>query len=459
MKIRNTLILIVIAAGLFLYMYRVEIIGVRQKEEAAELAKKVMPYEPDSVQVLRVKTKESDVLCSRDDDGWKISEPVQTKGDANTIDYLLKNLSQISIERNLDEKPQGLEPYGLEAPSVAIHIEGNDFSSDTLYLGKKNPTGSFVYSKKSGDPLVFLLPQVSLSQLEKNLFDLRDKLVLGVDREAVEEFTIRAEYGPITCEKSDDEWYITEPVYDNADRGAVSRVLSSVSSGKAVEFVTEESKNLAAYGLDEPKATVDVYTGADKKKHTVIIGDQNERKYYAKDTSRAPIFCVNNIFWESVNQDVKDFRNKKIVDFNRTEVTSLELSGGGETIICEKDTTNKWFVIRAPSPEKVPALSNKVNQLMSTLIGMRAEEFIDGAADNLSAYGLDNPRLEVVLKGEEGELARVFFGKEKDENTYAKNALKETVYLVKKNRVDKLTVKYDDFIEEEKKDEGGESTE
>jgi hypothetical protein len=455
MKIRNTIILIVITIGLFLYMYRYEIIRVRQEEEASDFAKKVMPYESDSVRVLRVGTEEGDVVSLRDNSGWKITEPVKTKVDQNEIDNLLSNLFAASIERELEEPPDNLSQYGLETPNVSVHIEGTEFISDTLYIGEKNPTGTFVYARRSGNTQIFLLPQVIQSQLDKKLFDLRDKLVLDIEREEVEKFIIVGEHGRITCEKRDDEWYILEPVDDMADRGSVSRVLSSVANGKAVGIETEKADDLSKYGLEEPSTTVEVFTGAEGKKHTLYIGDLETRRYYAKDASRSPIFLVNNVFHESINQEVNDLRNKKIMDFDRTKVTSLEIINPEGSVICEMDSASNWFVMKSPGPQREPAKSSKVTQLLSTLVTLRAEEFVDDAPTSFSPYGLENPRLEVAVKGEEGELARVLIGNEKENNSYARCPDRNRVYLVRGSSVSRLIVDFEDLREEEEKDEGG----
>jgi hypothetical protein len=455
MRIRTTIILVAITLGLFLYMYRVEIVGGRKEKEALEIAKKVMPYDADSVKVVRVRTGEGLVMARRIEDGWEITDPVKTKGDKGEIDNLLENLTGTSIERDLEETPPDLSVYGLSSPSVAVQVEGEGFSSDTLSIGEKNPTNTFVFAKWSGTPNVFLLPQVARSQLEKTLFNLRDKKILDVEREEVAKFTIDGPHGRITCEKKGEEWYLTEPLEDKADQGSVSRVLSSVASGKATGFAAEKADDLRKFGLDEPRASVMVFTGPDMVKHTLTVGEEEDRKVYAKDASRDPVFEMSRVFFESIDQEVQDFRNKKVMDFERTEVTSIEIKTPQETVVCERDTASNWFVMRAPTPEKVPAKKAEIDKLLSNLTTLRVEEFVEEKPVNLSPYGLDRPKLEVAVSGEAGEIVRLFLGSEKEEKVYARNNLRETVYLVRKRSADNLGVKYGTLKEEEKKDEGG----
>ncbi len=459
MKIRNTIILFVLAVGLFLYMYRFEILDVRQEEEAKELAKKVMQFEPDSVKTVRVRTAQGAVVCSREGEEWKITEPIETRGDENEINTLLTNLEGTKIERKLVDEADNLSTFGLDESALSIYVAGDSFVSDTLYIGHKNPTGTFAYAKRSGGSEVFLIPQVTISQVDKDLFRLRDKLVMHVDRETVEKFTITTREKTVTCEKQDDTWQILEPVEDQADRGSVSRVLSSVSNGKAVGFVTEEAGDLSQYGLNDPDISIDVFTGAERTKHTLLVGDVSERKFYAKDASREPIFFVNNVFYEAMNQDVKNFRNKKVLDFDRSQVTLLEIVKPEETIVCEKDTTSEWFVSLSPNLSREPAAENKINQVLSTLVALRVEEFTDDAPKSYSPYGLDSPRLEISIKGETGELARILIGDPTEENYFVRTSDRDRVYSVRGRSVSTLTVGYLDLLREEKKDEGGETTE
>ena len=457
MKIRNTFILIAILAALILYVYRVEIIGVREKEAAIGLSKKVMPYDPGSVKVVRISTGDDTVVCIRENSGWKITEPIQTKGDESEITSLLENLTETSIERKFEEELPSLTPYGLDDPRISVQLSGNGFSSDTLFIGEKSPTKTFVYARRSGSPGVFLLPQVVLSQCEKDLFSLRDKTVLEVDREEIEKFTINGKHGSITCEKRDNNWYVLEPVEDTADEGSVSRVLSSVANGKAVGFETEKTSYLSIYGLNNPAVTVDVFTGAEMKKHTLYIGDRADKSIYAKDAARDPIFRVNNVFHEAVNQEVKNFRNKKVLEFNRSDVTSLEIKTTNETIVCEMDTASNWSVMKAPGPLKSSANASEIKKLLSSLASLRVEEFIDDSPEDLSPYGLDYPRLEIVVSGKGAELAHVLVGGVMDDKSYARSTSRDLVYLVRGKSINNLLVTYEDLLEEEYKDEGGAS--
>lgn len=470
MKIRTTIILLAITLGLFLYMYRVEILGQKKEQEAEELAKKVMPYEADSVTVVRVRTGEGLVVSSRTGEDWEITEPVKTKGDKAEIDNLLQNLTSAAVERDVAEESSEVSQFGLESPAVAVQVEGDGFASDTLLIGEKSPTNTFVYAKWSGSPKVFLLPQVTRSQVEKKLFNLRDKKVLAVEREEITKFTIEGSEDTVTCEKRGEDWQLTGPLEDMADQASVSRVLSSVGSGKATGFAAEKVDNPAQYGFDKPRATVHVFTGPDMVKHTLIVGEEEDGKVYAKDASRDPVFEMSRVFFESIAQDVSDFRNKKLMDFERTEVSTIEIKTPDETIVCESDTASNWSVMVSPGPEKVPAKKTEVDKLLSNLSTLRVEEFVDDRPASLAPYGLDNPRIEVTLSGRTGEIGRVFIGKdkddEKDDKTYARNNLKESVYLVRKRSADNLNVSYASLKEEEtskevevKEDEGGASPE
>ncbi len=453
MKFRTTLILVAVMVGLFLYMYRFEIVREREEQAAEELAGRVMPYDPDSVTTLAVRTDGERVVCRKTDSGWEITEPIRTGGDDEAIEMLIGNITETSIERDLVEDAHDLSQFGLDAPTAAVALGGEGFSSDTLELGKKNPTQTYAYARKSGSNEVFLLPQVTISQVEKDLFDLRDKSILEVDREEIRKFTIEREDVTVTCEKRDEEWYLTQPVEDRAERGSVSRVLSSVANGKASGFAAEAAGDLRKYGLADPRATVHVYTGADMTRHTILIGEEEERKVYAKVAARDPVLQLTLMFYEAITQDPHDFRFKKLLDVERSEITGIEISEGEETVVCEQDTAGNWFVVKSPGPEREPAKESKINQLLSTLVTLRVEEFVEDSPGDLSTYGLHEPVLRVKVLGREGEIGTVSFGSDSEDEVYAMSSHRDLVVLVRGRSVDNIRVDYAELRAEEK-DEG-----
>jgi Domain of unknown function (DUF4340) len=102
-------------------------------------------------------------------------------------------------------------------------------------------------------------------------------------------------------------------------------------------------------------------------------------------------------------------------------------------------------------PDEKKLQWDKVSGMLNALDFEKAKDIID-APKGLSSYGLDKPKLEVVLRQGSNELARVGLGGDSKmpEGIYLKTSDKPAVKVVSKDVFDKFNVKVEDLVETEK---------
>ena len=440
MRFKTTLILAIVFAVLLtvvLFMNKEQ----TKKEKIEEKAKKLANIEKDNVSELILSF--NNIQAKKEDDDWKIISPVETEGDKNAIEGVLGMFSWANIERTISEDTSNLAPFGLDpakAEMIIIHSAG----SDTFYVGDKNATGSFVFARKGHEPRVFLTTTSLKTNAEKTLFDLRNKKVLGFEKNDVRSFLLKNKDGQFTLSKSGSDWKLDEPVNDMADKSKVDNILNGVNNEQAKEFVDENPTNLQKYGLSNPNIIVNMYLGENKAKKSLFIGNQKDKQFYAKDDSRKPVFLVDSSFVNKLNVNLFDLRNKEIAKFTTTDVDSFRLDYSDSLIVCSKDTSGDWLVIE---PELRKAKSWKMSSITSAVSNIKVETFVDDNPSNLNKYGLEKPRIKATFYKKGDQLRDILIGTTKGEQVYAKTGDSKSIYLINKDIVETLTPKLDDIAE------------
>ena len=440
MNFKTTLILaivfiVLLAAVLFMNKEQAK------KDEIKEEAKKLLNLKKEDVTEIFLSA--NNIHAVKEDDQWKITSPVETDGDKSAIEGVLGMFNWAKIERTISHDTSEFANFGLEPPiaeMILVHKDGKD----TLFVGDKTPTGSFVFARKGSEVKVFLTTTTLKTNAEKKLFDLRNKKVLGFEKNNVQSFNLKNESGDFTISKRGAEWKLDEPIDFGADKTKIDQVLNGVNNANAKEFVDEDPENLSTYCLSKPKIQIDVFLGENKARKSLFIGKMKEDKYYAKDDSRRPVFLVDSSFVSKLSVTLFDLRNKNVANFSTSDVDSFSLIYIDSTITCAKDTAGDWQVI---APEFRKAKSWKVSGITSAVSNLRVDEFVDDNPTNLRKYGLDNPTIKARFF-KDGKIVReLLVGKKSEEMVYVKTDDLKSVYLAKKNLLEQLTPKLDDLAE------------
>ncbi|MDZ7289109.1 MAG: DUF4340 domain-containing protein [candidate division KSB1 bacterium] len=444
MKVRNTLILLVLAALAVVYL-----IYERKSEEKAskerEAAKKFLLFKKDSVSTIMVKP---DGIEVRKIGGtWQLQAPVQYKADENTVNALLNVLEmavrdRTDITRTRSEYPTfGLDPARRE---IILQHEGRQ---DTIYVGDQNTTGTLVYARINSDPEVVMTGIGVHNNVNKALLDWRDKDLINFETSAVNRLLLKTPKNRFELKKEGGKWQMVVPMKTAADDSKVSSILNRVRYGRVSEFAAEQLDDGRKYGLDQPAYEVTVFFGANDAQKTVQFGRKEGAFNYAHDPARPQVFRVDTSLVKDLNVSVMDLRNKKLAEFESWNVDYVELNYADTLkIICEKDTSNNWQ-ITAPQPRK--AKNWKVSNITGNLSSLEAVAFADENARDLAKFGLDKPRAILTVKQKGNEVARVLIGRQnqKGDRVYAKAANSPMVAEVKKDDADRLFTNLSELAE------------
>jgi hypothetical protein len=407
MRWQTTALLAVILLGLgaFYYVYEVRLAPEREKAEARK--GRVFTAEPGDVTELDIRRGAERIRLVREGDGWRMAEPVATRGDRGTIDETVTTVVTAKMDREIAAAPSSLGDFGLATPAAEITAKLKDGKSLALQLGAKNPTGVWVYAKEPDKPAVFVLPEGVLRDATRPLADFRDKSVLAFDRNAVTGVEIAARDETIAIEPAGGagKWKITRPVALPADPDTVRDLLDKLGSARVKEFVAEAPPSLQPFGLDRP-LRIAVHTGRDKERatKTLLLGrlDDATKGLYAQRPGEPTVFLLPEEIDKAIPKNVAVLRDKTVVEFDRDKVNRVEIvSPRGPVTLARED--NRWRIV---APQAMDADPVEVGAFLRALGELKAQAFVAEDVAGVTRY-LSKPEVQVTLTGEGGAATTV----------------------------------------------------
>ena len=392
MKIFRTLGLLVVLLALSAYVYLFEIKGGEEREKQKEIEEKILNYEPDSIQIVEIRSLFNQFRFEREGSDWVIENPVQTGGDKSAIDALLTRLKNVKKSREFNigagEQPQ----YGLVGRSLLVIFQFKNGSRDSIRFGDPTPVGENVFAGR-GDTTVFIVPASTKNDTEKSLFDWRDKSIARIDQNNVRELRLKNPHGNFYLVKDNSDWQIKEPRAVKADAANVNKILRKIQNEKVKSIVSEQVADPAALRLIRPEYVVDLYLDESLAHKQLIFSSLKDNVSNGKDDGRPHVFTVDSTFTGDLDQTFFELRDKTVsIPFNRDAVDSLIIEQADSVWVMTKDTANTWWL---DDTSKVK--SWKINGLLSGVSSLKATKFL---AENVPAtrnFGLDRPARVVRL--------------------------------------------------------------
>jgi Domain of unknown function (DUF4340) len=392
------LVLLIGVGGYALYEYlKVPVASDAEKKD------KAFTVEADKIEELTIKSESGErTTLRKNGSDWQIVQPAAARPDSAEVSGLTSNLVSLEIQRVIDENPTDLAEYNLAQPRVEVTFKaaGKDHS---LLIGRKTPPGSDLYARIDGQKRVVLIPSFVDTTFNRTTFDLRDKVVLAVNRDEIGSLAVITPTAAMRFEKSGNEWKLAEPLAARADFSTVEGLVSRLTTLQMKSIAAPEAADLAQYGLDKPAATVTIGSGSSKA--TLAIGKSSgEGAVFARDLSKPIVVTIESALLDELKKPAADYRQKDLFEARAFNANRLDLVHGDVTTTLEKvKSKNKegqeqdaWKQL-APTAKDVD--QTKVDDLIATITQARAASFVD----TLPKGALDKPELTVTIKSSDGK--------------------------------------------------------
>jgi hypothetical protein len=265
------------------------------EKSAFDLRDKKVAHLDDNADVKRIEVSgvKSPYVLEKDGTAWKVNGAAADSATADRVASALKSLRATGVAA---EKAGGLKEYALDKPKALAKLTvaaGSDTYTRVVRVGQaKSGTAQKTYAKRDDSPVVYEVDKQILTDLAKEPFDLQNKELVKVDREAVRKIVFETPAGKVEITRAkntppdggfpDEVFTVVSPQQGAAKKWKVSSALYGIAALRATTFEgpVPASKDLAKYGLDKPK-TVTLLGEGDKALARVRIGAEKDGKRYA----------------------------------------------------------------------------------------------------------------------------------------------------------------------------------
>jgi hypothetical protein len=207
---------------------------------------------------------------------------------------LLQTISGLEAENFLDDR-KAEEQKKFGPPVLVLTLTGGSQDQNLKFYRpakkKKEEDGSFYIVSTPAEPIYILKGKGLDTLLQKDLYTLRDKTALNIERMAVREIQVQAGPESFSLFKKDDGWQMDDRKTD-ADKAKVAKLLDELDLMKVQKFLDDNPKDLSAYGLSEPQRKAAFYDKDKKLLGRLVLGKSQGDLVYAKTDSQPSVVLV-----------------------------------------------------------------------------------------------------------------------------------------------------------------------
>ncbi|WOO40676.1 DUF4340 domain-containing protein [Rubellicoccus peritrichatus] len=458
MRIKFTVILLILNVAAFFYIYELE----RQSGPERDFTNKSAIILPDALTIDKI------TIETRNDDGetirtlvrernrWEIVKPFRWLANGNAVQRILTQLQFLEVEtvipiEDITDSGQTLADFGLEEPQITLKYTGTG-GETTLKIGAPTKLGSRLYLLAPDGEQVLVVSRELLESIDVSLDNLRSSQIFDLPIFEIRSLRIVSGAQRIVMDKTGDTWQFETPVNVPADPEMVASTLGMLTASQALKLIPNSEVDQTRMGLTNPFMRVTL-TG-NERRETLILGDlvegestgkEDDAERYAQlETASADgtVFTVRATNFDWLVNATDELRERRFFNFKPDDITAIHITQGDSKITLQKlekrsiEAADSWQVLvpgKAGTVISQPGDGEIINTLFTNLRELKAESFVSDApspADETS-YGFDSPN--AVIQLDNGQPLGLILGKVDKDNArmiYAKRESQPYVYSV-----------------------------
>lgn len=459
MRIKFTIVLLLLNAAAFFYIYHLE----SQDEPKAPFDNAIANALPNALAIDRIQLDIRDGdntrqrILERERDSWEITSPFRWPANDNSVQRILTQLQFLDVEtviplKDIERAGQDLADFGLDNPQIVLSYEGSGEKTE-LKIGSPTTMGNRLYILAPNGKEVYVVSRELLESLDVSLENLRSPRIFSIPIFEINSLRIQGgEAGEqrIVIEKSGHSWQFVTPLAVPADKEMVISTLGMLSASKAFSLIPVDKVDKARMGLATPRMRITL-SGNDRRESLVLGGrvpnakdEEVPLRYAMLETASADgtVFTVNSTNFDWLVNATDELRERRFFRFDPASVTAIHITQGDGQLTLQKlekrdsKADDAWQVIvkgKDGSLNTVAADADHIDKLLTRLQNLKAEAFISDAPSpaNLKAYGFEPPNATIKL--DNGRTMSLLLGAVEEESArllYAKTAQQGYVYAV-----------------------------
>jgi len=253
-------------------------------------------------------------------------------------------------------------------------------------------------------------------------------------KDDVDELSISApEKKAVLLKKVDKTWKLVEPLATRADQAAVDTALAKLEELEVIGVAATKPENFEKLDVTVEKAVHVLAKKDGKPVADLLIGAARGGNTMVREASGTLVATVKGSSRYAFDKDLKDWRDRSIVEVPAEQVKSIAFQSAGGTFTFVKEG-DAWK--QAPGDAVLPEFdASKIVSLVGTATSLSAQDFAGDEIDREAAGVGAKPEGTVTLTtgGEAGEQQVVVHVGHKVPNTdnyYLTREGKEALFIV-----------------------------
>ena len=360
--------------------------------------------------------------CDATNHLWRMLRPLQARANTEYITEALQGLYAARVSQFVTDDPRAdWAAFGLQPAELDLWLgHGTNFVA-ALHLGK-NPTNDAtqVFARREGSNMVlttvFTTARDALSPWFGQVNNFRDPYLLELTV-PVAEIVVRDQNSFTLQRRGSNDWVVVGEKFP-ADAENVQQFIKFLAGLRIADFVNDvvTPQDLEAYGLADPTNQIILRSSAGDTNAVIaqlLFGSMQTNEIFVKRADEDFIYGLRLSDFNNLNalySQSWDFRDRRIWDFDGTNVAAITLHQNGKTRQIIHNGVNQWSL--APGSQGIinpPALEETAYRLGKLTAYYWLGRNITKSEEY---YGLNTNNLQITVELKNGEKYTVDFGKE-----------------------------------------------
>jgi hypothetical protein len=404
MRYWPTLIMVLVLAGLGLYLYAIEFPKKESQERQDTADKKVLLFDQETLSGLRIKTDQHELIFARSpQQGWVLTAPLATEADQREVQNLIRALATGTVTRVVEDNPTSLAPFGLDHPVTVVTVIAGA-ARETFSIGDSGPLSSTLYVLRETDHKVLLTTLAPKDFVNRTLMTFRRKDILHMLQGEVERIRLTYPTTEIVLYKGQErpksKWKLRYPIEAEADQTEVRNLLFRLEDLKALAIIDPgPERDALAKRLTIPKVKVAIHTAEGDQTVRLYQPDEDGGMAIAETRPDGPLYRVNATVIKDLTKELFVFQDKRLLGMDYTDIAILSVKTPTEQYVLINQQ-NEWVLEDQPA-EKLDQQATDL--FVSRVANVPAEDRVSKQAGPLAPYGLVTPAAEFIATGKDGK--------------------------------------------------------
>ena len=429
MRSKVTLVLLFLNVALFFFIFYFER-DWRIERASQEARRRVLGAEASNIRRLEVTgtSPGSSFSLERRGDAWFLTRPVDWPANPNAVSRILNELQFLEHEtsfstRDLEKNGLKLADYGLDQPRLTLSFtSGDEGSSGTpaaqttvLRIGDTTNVGGHLYLLSSDGEKIHVVSRSLADSLSIPFDQLRSDVLFTIQVFEAQSLNLQTAAPSsvrvrLDRDRQSGRWLFRTPVNARAAKNATELAINALDALRVKTFVLQNPPATAPSAAPLLRVTIE----GNNRHETLFVGARSggDDDYLAQLEDRRAVFTVSipPALMETLKNAADDLRDRHILDFDATAVTSIALSALNQPELALQRLEAAagghgadWQIIRrggaAQASQALSADSAAVQRLLDQLETLSALRFQSDAPTNadIEDWGFNRPEREITL--------------------------------------------------------------